>query len=160
MQIFVAAIGRLKKSDELNLCNKFELRIKNAGAQLGFSKFQHIDFEEDKSQQVQIRKNKEAEKLLSAIPKGALIVALDEHGKQFTSPEFSQKIANFRDDGAPAIAFLLGGPDGHGQAVLNQADLKLSLSKMTWPHQIARALLFEQIYRAITIMSGHPYHRI
>lgn len=159
MQIFVGAIGRLKKSDELNLCNKFELRIKRAGAQLGFTQFNHLDFDEDKSPQTQIRKTKEAEKLLNAIPKGAIIIALDEHGKHFTSAEFSQKIANFRDDGAPAIAFLLGGPDGHGQDVLNQADLKLSLSKMTWPHQIARALLFEQIYRAITIMSGHPYHR-
>lgn len=159
MQIFIGAIGRVKKSDELNLCNKFETRIKNAGAQLGFTQFTQLDFDEDKSPQVQTRKNNEAKKLLAVVPKGALIVALDEHGKHFTSPEFSQKIANYRDDGYPAIAFLLGGPDGHGQEVLNQADLKLSLSKMTWPHQIARALLFEQIYRAITIMSGHPYHR-
>lgn len=160
MQIFIGAIGRLKKSDELNLCNKFETRIQNAGAQLGFTKFQHLDFDEDKNSSVQIRKTEEAKKLLNAVPKGALIIALDEHGKHFTSPEFSQKIANYRDDGYPAIAFLLGGPDGHGQDVLNQADLKLSLSKMTWPHQLARALLFEQIYRAITIMNGHPYHRI
>lgn len=159
MQIFVAAIGRLKKSDELNLCNKFETRIKNAGAQLGFTQIQHHDFDEDKNPKALARKNNEAKKLLNAVPKGALIVALDEHGKQFTSPEFSKKIANYRDDGHPAIAFLLGGPDGHGQEVLNQAHLKLSLSKMTWPHQIARALLFEQIYRAITIMNNHPYHR-
>lgn len=159
MQIFIGAIGRLKKSDELNLCNKFETRIKNAGAQLGFTQLNHLDFDEAKSPQVQTRKTEEAKKLLNAVPKGALIVALDENGKHFTSPEFSTKIANYRDDGYPAIAFLLGGPDGHGQDVLNQADLKLSLSKMTWPHQIARALLFEQIYRAITIMSGHPYHR-
>ncbi|MGL1919749.1 MAG: 23S rRNA (pseudouridine(1915)-N(3))-methyltransferase RlmH [Hyphomicrobiales bacterium] len=159
MQLFVAGIGRLKKSDELNLCNKFETRIKNAGQQLGFTQFQHIDFDEDKSSSVQVRKSNEAKKLLAAVPKGALIVALDEFGKHFTSKDFSLKIADYRDDGYPTIAFLLGGPDGHGQDVLNQADLKLSLSKMTWPHQIARALLLEQIYRAITIMSGHPYHR-
>ncbi|MCJ8324929.1 MAG: 23S rRNA (pseudouridine(1915)-N(3))-methyltransferase RlmH [Rhizobiales bacterium] len=159
MQIFIGAIGRLKKSDELNLCNKFETRIKNAGAQLGFTQFNHLDFDEDRHQQVQTRKNNEAEKLLKSVPKGAIIVALDEFGKQFTSVDFSQKIATYRDDGHSCIAFLLGGPDGHGQQVLNQADLKLSLSKMTWPHQIARALLFEQIYRAITIMSNHPYHR-
>ncbi len=159
MQIFIGAIGRLKKSDELNLCNKFETRIKRAGANLGFTQFTHLDFDEDKSTQTLKRKSNEAEKLLNAIPKSAIIIALDEHGKQFSSADFSKKIANFRDDGHHAIVFLLGGPDGHGQAVLERADLKLSLSKMTWPHQIARALLFEQIYRAITIMNNHPYHR-
>ena len=127
MQIFIGAIGRLKKSDELNLCNKFETRIKNAGAQLGFTQFNHLDFDEDRHQQVQTRKNNEAEKLLKSVPKGAIIVALDEFGKQFTSVDFSQKIATYRDDGHSCIAFLLGGPDGHGQQVLNQHEIELKL---------------------------------
>ncbi|NRA87103.1 MAG: 23S rRNA (pseudouridine(1915)-N(3))-methyltransferase RlmH [Rhizobiales bacterium] len=159
MQIFIGAIGRLKKGDELNLANRFETRIKRSGANLGFTQFVHLDFDEDKNSQTEIRKTNEAKKLLASTPKNAFIIALDEHGRHFTSIEFSNKIKNYRDDGHPAIAFLLGGPDGHGQEVLNRADLKLSLSKMTWPHQIARALLLEQIYRAITIMSNHPYHR-
>ncbi len=159
MQIFVAAIGRLKKGEELNLCKKYEKRISASGKSLGFTQFTHLDFDEDKNNQAQKRKQNEADKLLNSVPKGAVIVALDEYGKQFSSIDFSKKIANFRDDGHGKIAFLLGGADGHGQAVLERADLKLSLSKMTYPHQIARILLFEQIYRALTIMSNHPYHR-
>lgn len=159
MQLYIGAIGRLKKGEEQNLCQRFETRIKRSGSNLGFTQFNHHDFDEDKSSQTDKRKQNEADRLLAAVPKGAIIIALDEFGKQLSSVDFSKKIANYRDEGHSAIAFLLGGPDGHGKAVLEQAHFKLSLSKMTWPHQIARALLFEQIYRVITIMNNHPYHR-
>ena len=89
----------------------------------------------------------------------ALVVALDEHGRQLGSRAFAKKMGQWRDDGMRDVAFLIGGADGHDQAVLDRADLKLSLGEMTWPHMLVRGLLAEQIYRANAILTGHPYHR-
>ena len=96
----------------------------------------------------------------AALPAGAVIIALDETGKTRTSVAFSQELQELRDAGTADVAFAIGGPDGHGPALLDAARLTLALGPMTWPHQIARVLLAEQIYRAITIASGHPYHRV
>ena len=101
----------------------------------------------------------EAGWLLARRPPGAYTIALDEHGDARTSAAFAGLIAAQRDAGTTAMAFLIGGPDGHGAAALDAAHLKLSLGQMTWPHRLARALLAEQIYRAVTIMVNHPYHR-
>jgi 23S rRNA (pseudouridine1915-N3)-methyltransferase len=87
------------------------------------------------------------------------LIALDERGKSTGSEDFARKLARFRDDGAPATAFLIGGADGLDETLRKQADLTLSFGAATFPHQIVRILLAEQIYRAITILSGHPYHR-
>jgi 23S rRNA (pseudouridine1915-N3)-methyltransferase len=107
-------------------------------------------------------KAREADLLLAALgeAKGKhAIVALDEGGKTFSSRDFAQRLQRFEDDGAGEIAFLIGGADGHGDAVLQRADLKLSLGAMTWPHMLVRGMLAEQLYRAQQILAGHPYHR-
>ena len=88
-----------------------------------------------------------------------LVVCLDETGKGLSSTALTDWIRLRRDQGVASIAFLIGGPDGHGAAVRERADLTLSLGAMTWPHGLARVLLLEQLYRAATILAGHPYHR-
>ncbi|MEX1205789.1 MAG: 23S rRNA (pseudouridine(1915)-N(3))-methyltransferase RlmH, partial [Dongiaceae bacterium] len=104
---------------------------------------------------------REAELLLAALPKAKdlCVVALDERGRTFDSAGFAARLAAWRDEGVSDIAFLIGGAEGHGEAVRARADLVLSLGAMTWPHLLVRGLLAEQLYRAQQILSGHPYHR-
>jgi len=105
------------------------------------------------------RRDHEAALLLEAVPKGAVLVALDERGATWSSEAFARQIGAWRDDGLANLAFAIGGADGHGQALLARADVTLSLGAMTWPHLLARVMLAEQLYRASAILAGHPYHR-
>jgi len=100
----------------------------------------------------------EGERILAALAPRDFVIALDEHGREFTTRELSTWLQARMQDGRD-LAFLIGGPDGHAQEVLARADLKWSLSKLTLPHALVRVVLGEQLYRAHTVMSGHPYHR-
>lgn len=102
---------------------------------------------------------REAEKLLAAVPEGAVIVALDEGGTALSSEAFARRLKRWCDGGARDLAILVGGAHGLDEAVRKRADLVLSLGPMTWPHLLVRALIAEQLYRAETILAGHPYHR-
>ena len=104
-------------------------------------------------------REREAAALLKGLPEGAYIVALDGTGKALTSEAFAARLAQIRDDGVAVVAFLIGGADGHGAPALARADLVFSLGPMTWPHLLVRAMLAEQLWRAASILSGHPYHR-
>ncbi|MBF0251908.1 MAG: 23S rRNA (pseudouridine(1915)-N(3))-methyltransferase RlmH [Alphaproteobacteria bacterium] len=104
-------------------------------------------------------KAREAELLLGATPDGAMVVALDERGRQMSSRAFADRLGAWRDEGVRDVAFLIGGADGLDESVRAKADLILSLGEMTWPHMLVRGMLAEQIYRAHAILSGHPYHR-
>ena len=104
-------------------------------------------------------REREAAALLKGLPEGAHVVALDGSGKALTSNGFATWLASIRDDGTGVVAFLIGGADGHGSSVLARADIVLSLGSMTWPHLLVRAMLAEQLWRAASILSGHPYHR-
>jgi 23S rRNA (pseudouridine1915-N3)-methyltransferase len=104
-------------------------------------------------------KREEAALLLAAVPAGAAVVALDERGRDLDSAGFARLLSRWRDEGRAEAAFLIGGADGHEDAVRDRADLLLSFGRLTWPHMLARTMLAEQIYRAQTILSGHPYHR-
>jgi 23S rRNA (pseudouridine1915-N3)-methyltransferase len=104
-------------------------------------------------------KQREAALILAALPADARLVALDERGATWTSRQFADRLAGWRDGGAGVLAFAIGGADGLGQAVIECADAVLSLGQMTWPHLLARSLLLEQLYRTQQILAGHPYHR-
>ena len=104
-------------------------------------------------------REREAAALLKGLPTDAYVVALDGGGKALTSEEFAARLASVRDEGTAVVAFLIGGADGHGAPVLARADMVLSLGPMTWPHLLVRAMLAEQLWRAASILSGHPYHR-
>lgn len=159
MKLIVAAIGRQKAGPETELVTRYQDRAQKAGRSLGLNGPDILEFTESRARSTSERKGQEAEQLLKALPTGTVIVALDEHGKNISSEEFADLIDKQRNSGTPAMAFVIGGPDGHGQQLLEQAQTKIALGKLTWPHQIARLLLTEQIYRAITILTGHPYHR-
>jgi 23S rRNA (pseudouridine1915-N3)-methyltransferase len=97
--------------------------------------------------------------MLGKVPPSHKLVCLDREGDQLGSAEFAHAISGFRDRGAPGLAFLVGGAEGLAPEVLARADLKLSLGPLTLPHGLARIVLAEQLYRAATILAGHPYHR-
>ena len=101
----------------------------------------------------------EGRQLLAAVPAGAAVIALDERGQDLDSLPFARRLGTWRDDGRPAAAFLIGGADGLAAEPRQRADLVLAMGRMTWPHLLARVMLAEQLYRATTILAGHPYHR-
>lgn len=151
MKIVLAAVGKAKKSPELALFEHFTNRLK--------WKISVKEVEEKKPLPKLKRMEREAELLLKAIPSDAIVVALDERGKEITSRDFAIKISNWRDNGKSKIAFLIGGADGHGKQIAERADFTLSFGKMVWPHMMIRAMLAEQLYRAGCILDNHPYHR-
>jgi 23S rRNA (pseudouridine1915-N3)-methyltransferase len=106
------------------------------------------------------RRADEALRLLRSVPDGAVMIALDERGAQLDTLAFARRLAGWREQGRSEIAFLIGGPDGLGAPVLERAALVLALGPMTWPHRLVRVMLAEQLYRAQTILAGHPYHRV
>ena len=105
------------------------------------------------------RRAEEAARLSSAASRNAALVALDENGRNLTSRALAAKIGAWQRQGRSELAFLIGGPDGLDAALIERADLVLALGRMTWPHRLVRVLLAEQLYRAATILAGHPYHR-
>lgn len=159
MRIAISAIGRMKKGPETELVQRYLERARLGGRSLGLTGFETLEYAESRAGRDTQRQREEAEFLIQARPEGAPLIALDEKGKTLNSVDFAHWIARQRDAGMPALWFVLGGADGLDEAVRDEAALKLSFSPLTWPHQIARILLAEQLYRATTILSGHPYHR-
>lgn len=159
MRIIIAAIGRFKPGPERDLFERYTARAGKIARPLGFSGPDHLEFDESRDRAVAVRQRQEAERLVAATPAGARRIVLDERGRMLTSADLAARLADWRDSGETAVAFLLGGPDGHGALVRDGADLTLALGPMTWPHLLARAMLAEQIYRTMTILTGHPYHR-
>jgi 23S rRNA (pseudouridine1915-N3)-methyltransferase len=154
MKFRIIAVGRMKSGPEQALYEHYAARVKPA--------IVLKEVEEKRPLSSAELKAREAELLLAALDESKgkrAVVVLDERGKQLGSRDFAARLQRFEDDGAGEIAFLIGGADGHGQAVLDRADLKLSLGTMTWPHMMVRAMLAEQLYRAQAILAGHPYHR-
>jgi 23S rRNA (pseudouridine1915-N3)-methyltransferase len=158
MKITVAAIGRLKAGPERELAAHYLDRAEATGRKAGLS-FAVREFGESRAGSAGVRKNDEAAALLGAVPAQAILVALDEGGKSLDSRAFADRIAAWRDTGKAALVVAIGGADGLGAAVLERADFRLAFGAMTWPHQLVRIMLAEQLYRAVTILTGHPYHR-
>jgi 23S rRNA (pseudouridine1915-N3)-methyltransferase len=158
MRVIVGAVGRLKDGAESVLVERYVERLASRTAGIGPITIAEIP--EGRQPTAAARQVHEAERLLHAVAKAGVRIALDERGKAMSSDAFARLLGQHRDGGAGTLAFLIGGPDGHGKSVLDAADLTLSLGAMTLPHGLARAVLVEQIYRATTILAGHPYHRV
>jgi len=151
VNILVAAVGKAKPGAERELFTSYVARLP-----------WRVDLKEieiKKEAAVDVRRAREGEALLAAVPEGARIIALDERGKSETSDAFAKRLGRWRDDGVRGVAFLIGGADGLDEALRKRADATLSFGALTWPHMLVRALLAEQLYRAHTILTGHPYHR-
>lgn len=158
MRVSIAAVGRMKQGPERELVARYLERAVASGRPLGLSGFEVTELTESRASSSPARKADEAKALRAALPDG-IVVALDERGKTLGSEAFAHQIARWRDDGRPAVSFVIGGADGLEHDFVKGADLTLSFSPLTWPHQLVRIMLAEQLYRATTILSGHPYHR-
>jgi 23S rRNA (pseudouridine1915-N3)-methyltransferase len=158
MRLIIAAAGRLKDA-ERELFDRYAKRFDASGRALGLGPLKLTEITESRAATAALRTGDEAARLIKAAGAAEVRVALDAGGRQLSSEAFARWIEEGRDGGAKCMACLIGGPDGHGAAVLDAATLKLSLGPMTLPHGLARIVLVEQLYRAATILSGHPYHR-
>lgn len=152
MQILIGAIGRLRAGPEAALLEHFQKRITAWPLALR-------EFELKKKTAPDRVSEAEGELLLAAIPDGAHVVVLDETGKLSTSAGIAKHMADLQDSGCRDVVFLIGGADGHGDAVRARADRVIAFGRNTWPHMLMRTLLVEQIYRAQQIIARHPYHR-
>ena len=159
MRLRIAAVGRLKAGPERDLVERYLDRAAKSGRALGFTRIDVREIVESRAARSEDRRAEEAGKLLQEIGETAAVVALDETGRSIGSAEFAAFVAARRDAGAQDLAFVIGGPDGHGAAIGARADLVIAFGRMTWPHQLVRLMLAEQIYRVVTILAGHPYHR-
>jgi 23S rRNA (pseudouridine1915-N3)-methyltransferase len=159
MRLIVAAVGRLKRGPERDLAERYCERAAKSGRAIGVRAVTVSEIEESRARRATDRVGEEAAALKALIPAGAAVVALDEGGESLASDALAQRIGRWRDQGRPALVVLIGGPDGLAPDLVAAADLRLAFGRVTWPHQLVRIMLFEQLYRAIAILSGHPYHR-
>ena len=141
------------------LANDYAGRIEVFGRKAGVAALKISEWSESQNQNVNSRMEEEAKTLWSTVPQGAITFVLDERGKSLSSEEFASLIRKHADQGAHDINFLIGGPDGHDATTRTKANYLIALGSMTWPHRLVRIMLLEQIYRSLTIMVNHPYHR-
>ena len=155
MRIVIAAVGRMRSGPEESLTRDYLARAGQAGRGMALGPFDMVEIDERKARD----RESQSARLVEAIPAGAQAIALDERGRSMTSPEFAAMLARLRDRGTGECAFLVGGADGHDERLRARADRLLSFGPMVWPHMLVRAMLAEQIYRAVSILGGSPYHR-
>ena len=156
MRLHLCAVGRLRAGPERALVDDYLARIDRTGRPLGLGPVTEHEVEDRKGGGVAA----EGVLLAKVLPEGVALCVLDERGKTLSSPEFAQSLAGWRDAGRQDAAFVIGGADGVDPALRLRADLVISFGRMVWPHMLVRVMLAEQLYRAATILSGSPYHRV
>lgn len=160
MKVTLLCVGRLKEEPERQIVARYMERFQQTGAHAGFAAPVVVELTESRASSAKERKAAEAAELRKKIVNGATLAVLDERGAAMTSAEFAQNLGAWRDGGARNLCIIIGGPDGLDPALVKEARLVLSLGRLTMPHGLARAVLAEQLYRAATILTGHPYHRV
>jgi 23S rRNA (pseudouridine1915-N3)-methyltransferase len=159
MRIVVASIGKLKQGPETELAERYRKRAEQTGRGLGLRDVEIVEIRESRADDTERRKLEESIALANVVPDGAVTVLLDERGKPLDSAAFAASLNQWRNEAKPAAVFMIGGADGLAPSLKARAALTLSFGPATWPHQFVRIMLLEQIYRATTILAGHPYHR-
>jgi 23S rRNA (pseudouridine1915-N3)-methyltransferase len=159
VRIVILAAGRLKDDIEQAHFRRYAALFDGAARGLRMPPLQMIEFAESRAPTAERRKADEARDFASRITPGARTMALDAGGELLTSPALAALLQHHREAATPALIFAVGGPDGHDATLLSAATAKLSLGRITLPHGLARIVLAEQLYRALTILAGHPYHR-
>ncbi len=159
MRLLIIAVGKLKDSEERAMIARYEKRLAVAGKPSGLGPIETRELNESRAAQSSERRSDEAARVMKACDGASIRIALDVEGRSLSSEAFAKVLAKYADGGAKTCAFLIGGADGHGEEVLRACDMRLSLGPLTLPHGLARVVLAEQLYRAATILSGHPYHR-
>jgi 23S rRNA (pseudouridine1915-N3)-methyltransferase len=158
MRVIVAAIGKLKRGPEQVLAERYRERAVKSGRGIGIRALEVVEIAESRARETQRRMLEESIALANIIPKDAATVLLDPRGIAVDSHALAQRLRGW-SDAARDVVFVIGGPDGLAPALSERATLHLAFGVLTWPHQLVRIMLLEQLYRATTILSGHPYHR-
>jgi 23S rRNA (pseudouridine1915-N3)-methyltransferase len=159
MRLVVISIGRLKQGPERELTERYRERFEDIGRKLGFRGLEIQEIPESRARDAATRMAEEAAAICAAIPAKSQLVALDERGKNIDSTAFAGHLGRWRDEQIAHTIFTIGGADGLSPNLRRKAKLAMAFGSATWPHQMVRIMLLEQIYRAATILSGHPYHR-
>lgn len=158
MKITILAVGRLKEGPERTLVARYLERSRDLGKNLGVTGFEVVELPESRAARSADRKLEEARNLMARI-EGGVMVALDETGLSPKSDAFARLNEGWRDSGTRNLFYVIGGADGLETSIVRSAQMTLAFGAMTLPHQIARIVLSEQLYRAMTLLAGHPYHR-
>lgn len=156
MRLLVLAVGRLKDGPERAIVERYAARLRKGVRSLSITGFDVIEVPESRARDAATRKRDEAGVLQTRLPGNAALVLFDERGRTDDSAQFAQRLERARESAAPVFACVIGGPDGLDPAW--QAE-RVAFGRLTLPHQMVRALAVEQLYRATTILQGHPYHR-
>jgi len=159
MRIVIAAVGRLKQGPERDLAERYRKRAADAGRSVGLTAFDVIEIRESRADNVGRRMLEESIAIANVIPERAATVLLDERGESVSSASFAGHLQGWRSQDRPAAVFIIGGADGLSPSLRERASLAIAFGAATWPHQLVRIMLLEQLYRAVTMLSGHPYHR-
>jgi len=159
MRLHILAIGHARGTSENELTEDFVGRAQAMGRRMGFAAVTCDELSVSKDRDVKKRMADEAERLARRVPDGAHIILLDARGKGMTSEDFAEMLGLLRDTGTKDLCFVIGGPDGLAPLPGKKAGRSLAFGPQTWPHLMVRAMLAEQVYRALTILAGHPYHR-
>jgi 23S rRNA (pseudouridine1915-N3)-methyltransferase len=159
MRIVVAAVGRLKQGPERELAERYRKRAADAGRSAGMSAFEIIEIKESRAGDAPRRMLEESIAIANVIPDDAVIVILDGRGESVSSSAFAGLLQGWRAQDTPAVAFIIGGHDGLAPSLREKSNMAIAFGMATWPHQLVRIMLLEQLYRAVTILAGHPYHR-
>jgi 23S rRNA (pseudouridine1915-N3)-methyltransferase len=159
MRVVVVAIGRLKQGPERELAERYRERFDEIGRKLGFRGLEIHEIPESRARDAATRMSEEAAAMSALIPEKSVLVTLDERGENIDSAGFARHLGRWRDQGNANTIFAIGGADGLSPDLQRKAKLRIAFGSATWPHQMVRVMLLEQIYRAATILAGHPYHR-
>jgi 23S rRNA (pseudouridine1915-N3)-methyltransferase len=159
MRLVLVCVGRSKAGSERDLASRYIERASAAARGVGFAGVDLRELEESRARRADDRKAEEAKAIRARLGPGAEAIAFDESGQSFSSRKFALHLGERRDQGVGDLALVIGGPDGLAADFRASAALVLSFGTMTFPHQLAKIMAAEQIYRAMTILSGHPYHR-
>ena len=159
MRVLVIAVGRLKDGPERELVERYRGRFEDLSRKLGFRGLEILEVSESRARDPATRISEEAAAIAALVPLRSNVVALDEHGKALDSAAFAGQLGRWRDESISNVVFLIGGADGLSPELRRMGKMTLAFGAATWPHQIVRILLLEQLYRAATILAGHPYHR-
>jgi 23S rRNA (pseudouridine1915-N3)-methyltransferase len=159
MRVLLAAVGRLKQGPERELAEHYRKRAADVGRKLGWGTVEVIELRESRADHAERRRLEESIAIAELIPDRAATVILDERGTALASTALAGRLQDWRAADRSAAAFIIGGADGLAPTLRERADLTLAFGAATWPHQLVRIMLLEQLYRAATILSGHPYHR-
>jgi 23S rRNA (pseudouridine1915-N3)-methyltransferase len=159
MRILIAAVGRLKQGPERELAERYRKRAADFGRKVGLQAFDIVEIRESRADNVERRMVEESIAIANVVPERAVTVILDERGATMNSAAFAARLQDWRSAERPALVFIIGGADGLAPSLRDKADLALAFGPLTWPHQLVRIMVLEQLYRAVTILGGHPYHR-